>query len=137
MPALLAFLNTNKYPASLLFLLMTLGPTIALIPLLETARGPVAEWLTVFGRVPFFFYLLHIPLIHTLALVVSQIRWGAVSPWLFTNHPMGNPPPPDGYTWSLGQLYLVWAVAIVLLYFACRWFADLKRRRNDWWLRYL
>ncbi len=137
MPALLAFLNTNKYPASLLFLLMTLGPTIALIPLLETARGPVAEWLTVFGRVPFFFYLLHIPLIHTLALVVSQIRLGAVSPWLFTNHPMGNPPPPDGYTWSLGLLYLVWAVAIVLLYFACRWFADLKRRRNDWWLRYL
>lgn len=137
MPALLAFLNTNKYPASLLFLVMTLGPTIALIPLLERARGQVAEWITVFGRVPFFFYVLHIPLIHTLALIVSQIRLGAVSPWLFTNHPMGNPPPPDGYTWSLGLLYLVWGVAILLLYVACRWFADLKRRRNDWWLRYL
>ncbi len=137
MPALLAFLNTNKYPASLLFLLMTLGPTIALIPALDRARGALARWITVFGRVPFFYYVLHIPLIHALALVVSKIRLGAVSPWLFTNHPMGNPPPPDGYTWGLGLLYAVWAVALVLLYFPCRWFADLKARRKDWWLGYL
>jgi uncharacterized membrane protein len=133
----LGFLNTTKYPASLSFLLMTLGPTIALIPRLEGARGAIARWITVFGRVPFFYYMLHIPLIHALALVVSQVRLGAVSPWLFANHPMGNPPPPDGYTWSLPLLYLVWAVAVVLLYFACRWFADLKARRQDWWLRYL
>ena len=137
MPALLSFLNTTKYPASLLFLLMTLGPAIALAPALEGARGALARWITVFGRVPFFYYLLHIPLIHALALVVSVARLGAVSPWLFTNHPMGNPPPPDGYTWSLPLLYLVWAVAVVPLYYACRWFADLKARRQDWWLRYL
>lgn len=137
MPALLAFLNTNKYPASLLFLLMTLGPTIALIPVLERARGAAARFVTVFGRVPFFYYMLHIPLIHALALVVSKVRLGAVSPWLFTNHPMGNPPPPDGYVWSLPLLYLVWAVAITLLYFVCHWFADLKARRKDWWLKYL
>jgi uncharacterized membrane protein len=137
MPALLAFLNTNKYPASLLFLLMTLGPTIALIPLLERARGVVARFITVFGRVPFFYYMLHIPLIHALAVVVSRIRLGVVSPWLFTNHPMGNPPPPDGYVWSLLLLYLVWAVAIGILYVACRWFADLKAGRTDWWLKYL
>ncbi len=137
MPALLAFLNTNKYPASLDFLLMTLGPTIALIPLLEGARGVVARWLTVFGRVPFFFYLLHIPLIHALALVVSALRQGAVDPWLFTNHPMGDPPAPEGYTWSLPLLYGVWAVALVVLSFACRWFADLKVRRQEVWLRYL
>ena len=137
MPALLAFLSANKYPASLDFLLMTLGPTIALLPFLETARGAVARWLTLFGRVPFFFYVLHIPLIHALALVVSRLREGAVNPWLFTNHPMGNPPAPDGYTWSLPLLYAVWAVAIVLLSVACRWFADLKARRTEWWLRYL
>ncbi|MGH7539070.1 MAG: DUF1624 domain-containing protein [Gemmatimonadales bacterium] len=137
MPALLAFLNTTKYPASLNFLLMTLGPTIALIPLAERAHGALVRWITVFGRVPFFYYVLHIPLIHALALVVSQIRLGAVSPWLFTNHPMGNPPAPDGYTWSLGLLYVVWAVAIVLLVFPCRWFADLKARRKDRWLSYL
>jgi uncharacterized membrane protein len=136
-PALLTFLNTTKYPASLDFLLMTLGPTIALIPFLERASGVVARWITVFGRVPFFYYLLHIPLIHALALVVSKVRLGEVSPWLFTNHPMGNPPPPDRYTWGLGLLYAVWAVAILLLYFACRWFAALKARRKDWWLGYL
>ena len=135
--AFLSFLNTTKYPASLSFLLMTLGPVIALVPLLERARGAVTEWIALFGRVPFFFYMLHIPLIHALALIVSLITLGEVSPWLFANHPMGNPPPPEGYTWGLGMLYLVWAVAIVMLYYACRWFADLKTRRTEWWLRYL
>ena len=137
MPAALAFLNTTKYPASFSFLLMTLGPTIALIPLLDRARGSVAGWVTIFGRVPFFFYVLHIPLIHGLALLVSWSREGSVSPWLFANHPMGNPPPPEAYTWSLGVLYLVWAAAISILYFACRWFANLKARRTDAWLSYL
>src|SRR5881396_2887006 len=137
LPALLSFLNASKYPASLDFLLMTLGPTVALIPLLDRVRGRVAQWLTVFGRVPFFYYLLHIPLIHALALIVSQIRTGSVDSWLFTNHPMANPPAPEGYTWSLGLLYLVWAIAIVVLYFPSRWYADLKARRSDWWLKYL
>jgi uncharacterized membrane protein len=137
MPALLSFLNTTKYPASLSFLLMTLGPTVALVPALETVRGALGRWITVFGKVPFFFYVLHIPLIHALALVVSEIRSGEVSWWLFTNHPMGNPPAPDGYAWSLPLLYLVWCVAIVILYFVCRWFAGLKARRRDWWLRYV
>jgi len=137
MPGLFAFLNTTKYPASLSFLLMTLGPTIALLPFLDNARGRVARWLTVFGRVPFFFYLIHIPLIHLLALVVSKVRLGEVSPWLFANHPMGNPEPPDGYVWGLAWLYAVWAIAIVILYFKCRWFAELKAKRTDRWLSYL
>jgi uncharacterized membrane protein len=131
MPAALSFLNTTKYPASLDFLLMTLGPTIALIPALERARGRLAGWLATLGRVPLFFYLLHIPLIHVLAIVVSKIRLGEVSPWLFANHPMGSGPAPEGYTWSLPLLYAVWAVAIVPLYVACRWFAKLKRERPD------
>ncbi len=137
MPAVLSFLNTTKYPASLSFLLMTLGPTIALIPVLDRARGKIAAWVTVFGRVPFFYYVLHIPLIHALALVVTKIRAPEATWWLFTNHPMGNPPAPEGYAWSLGLLYLVWAGAVVLLYFACRWYADLKARRSEWWLKYL
>jgi uncharacterized membrane protein len=137
MPAVLAFLNTNKYPASLLFLLMTLGPAIALVPLLERLRGRVAGWLTVIGRVPFFYYVLHIPLIHLLAVIVSRLRLGVVSPWLFANHPMNAGAIPAGYAWSLPLLYLVWAIAVVILYFLCRWFAGLKARRNDWWLKYL
>jgi hypothetical protein len=67
---------------------------------------------------------------------VSWIRLGEVSPWLFADHPMGNPSAPAGYTWSLPLLYAVWAVAVVMLFFASRWFADLKTRRSDWWLKY-
>jgi len=130
-------LNATKYPASLSFLLMTLGPTIAVMPLLDNARGAVTRWLTVFGRVPFFYYVLHIPLIHVLAIVVSRIRMGEVSGWLFASHPMAPPPPPDGYTWSLPLLYLVWAIAVVMLYGACRWYAGLKARRSDWWMKFV
>lgn len=137
MPALLSFLNTSKYPASLQFLLMTLGPTIALLPVLEGVRGRLAGWLDTFGRVPMFYYLLHIPLIHGLALVVSRLRTGRVDPWLFANHPMGNPPPPDGYAWDLGTLYLVWAAALLLLYPACRWYGQVKSRSRARWLSYL
>jgi len=137
LPAVLSFLNTNKYPASLSFLLMTLGPTIAIIPLLERISLFFRGFLTTFGRVPFFFYILHIPLIHALAILVSVIRLGGVSGWLFENHPMDSPPPPDGYAWGLGTLYLVWAAVTVFLYYACRWFAAVKTRRTEWWLRYL
>ena len=137
MPALLSFLNTTKYPASLSFLLMTLGPTLALMPSLEKVRGAIADRVELFGRVPFFYYMLHIPLIHALAIGVSYLMHGEVNGWLFANHPMGAPLPPDGYSWNLWMLYAVWAVTIIILYYACRWWVDLKRRRSDWWLKYL
>ena len=72
-----------------------------------------------------------------LAMAVSLARLGEISGWLFANHPMAPPPPPDGYTWSLPLLYLVWAIALVPLYIACRWYADLKSRRRDWWLKFV
>jgi len=137
LPAVLSFLNTSKYPASLIFLLMTLGPTIALMPAFERARGAVFQWMTVFGRVPFFYYILHIPLIHVIALIVSKIRMGTIVPWLFTNQPMGAGRPPDGYSWGLGLLYLVWLIVVVLLYFACRWYANLKERKRAPWMVYV
>ena len=136
-PALLQFLGTNKYPASLLFLLMTLGPTILLVPLLERSRGPVARLLTVFGRVPFFYYMLHIPLIHLIFVLLSIVRFGTVIPWMTTNHPMFVPPPPPGYTYSLTALYAITLLVVTALYFPCRWFAGLKARRTDRWLSYL
>jgi uncharacterized membrane protein len=136
-PAVLRFLNTTKYPASLLFLLMTLGPMLIAIPLLELAQGRVAAVLTTFGRVPFFYYVLHIPLIHLAALVASIVMFGRISPWLFTNHPMLSPPPPDGYTWGLSTLYLVWALVMIPLYFACRWYAGVKAKSRNPLLSYL
>lgn len=136
-PAWIAFLNTSKYPASLQFLLMTLGPTIAALGLLEGATARMTGWLRVFGRVPFFYYLLHIPLIHVVALVISLVRSPDATGWLFGHHPMNPGPAPDGYMWSLPLLYLVTVVVVALLYYPCRWFADLKARRSEAWLTYL
>jgi len=76
-------------------------------------------------------------LIHASALVVSLIREGHVDPWLFSNHPTMPPPPPRGYMWSLSLLYLVFAIDVAILYVPCRWFADVKARRRDSWLRYV
>jgi uncharacterized membrane protein len=137
MPAVLSFLNTTKYPASLAFLLMTLGPAIALVPACSRARGAAGRALAVFGRVPLFYYLLHIPLVHVLAIAVSIVTIGEISPWLFGDHPLAPGPPPDGYMWGLPLLYAVWAVAVALLYVASRWFAGVKSRRREWWLKYL
>jgi len=137
MPALLSFLNTTKYPASLSFLLMTLGPMLLLIGWSERWRGRVVEMTATFGRVPMFYYLLHIPVIHLAAVLVSLPREGRVNPWLFGNHPMAPPPVPDGYLWSLPLLYAVFAACIVVLYFPCRWFAGVRARRASRWLSYL
>ena len=134
-PALFRMLNQRKYPASPLFLLMTLGPTLVFLPYAERMRGRIADFLSTFGRVPMFFYLLHIPLIHASALVVSLIREGRLDPWLFGNHPMDPPPVPDGYRWSLPLLYLVFAIVIALLYWPCRRYGELKARRRGAILR--
>jgi uncharacterized membrane protein len=136
-PAILRFINTSKYPASLLFLLMTLGPTILLLPLAERARGKVGEIFSIFGRVPMFYYLLHIPTIHLAAVIVSFAREGQVNPWLFTNHPMMNPPPPEGYMWSLALLYTVFFVVVAVLYLPCRWYARRKATNPAPWMRYI
>jgi uncharacterized membrane protein len=136
-PFLLRVLNQRKYPASPLFLMMTLGPMIAFLPTAERMTGWFARMMTTFGRVPLFYYLLHIPLIHSLAIVVSLIREGAVNPWLFSNFPSAPAPVPPGYRWSLALLYLVFAVAIALLYVPCRWYAATRARDRTGLLRYL
>ena len=133
----LRFLGTTKYPASLAFLLMTLGPTILLVGLAERWRGRLFEAVSTFGRVPMFYYLLHIPVIHAAACLVSLVREGRVDPWLFGNHPMAPPPVPDGYRWSLALLYLVFAACVVALYFPCRWYAGVRATRRSRWLSYL
>ena len=90
-----------------------------------------------FGRVPFFYYVLHIPLIHAIAVAISLARTPADTGWLFANHPMLPPPVPAGYAWSLPLLYAVTAAVVVGLYVPCRWYAALKARRREAWLGYL
>jgi uncharacterized membrane protein len=137
MPAVYSFLNTAKYPASLSFLLMTLGPLIVLLGLAERRKGKVFEAVATFGRVPMFYYLLHIPLIHVAAIGVSLVRTGGVDPWLFGNHPLAPPDLPEGYMWSLPLLYLVFALCVIALWFPCRWFAGYRARSRAPWLSYL
>jgi uncharacterized membrane protein len=137
MPAVLSFLATTKYPASLLFLLMTLGPMFILLGFAERWHGKLVNMTATFGRVPMFYYLLHIPVIHFAACAVSLVREGQVNPWLFGNHPLAPPPVPDGYMWSLGLLYTVLAVCVVALHFPCQWYARMRAGRRHPWLSYL
>lgn len=134
----LSFLNTTKYPPSLLFLLMTLGPAFLLLAWFDRrtprALGPA---LTI-GRVPMFYYLLHFTVIHLLATLASLVRYGAV-------HYMWESPTPDRYPitqppgWPapLPVIYLAWLTVVLLCYPACRWYASIKARRTDAWLSYL
>jgi len=133
----LQFLATAKYPASLQFLLMTLGPMFVVLPLLENARGRVARWLEVFGKVPFFYYVLHIPLIHVVAVLISLVRTPESTGWLTGNHPMLPADVPPGYQWSLPLLYLVTALVVTALYFLCRWYARVKAERPRGWMRFV
>jgi hypothetical protein len=130
------FLDTTKYPASLAFLLMTLGPTLLLLPALERWQGRTADALAMFGRVPMAFYLLHIPLVHLLAVLVALVRTPDAVGWLFANHPMAPPAVPAGYRWSLWLLYIVAAVAVALLWLPCRALAQ-RRARGAGWFRLL
>jgi uncharacterized membrane protein len=134
-PALFRLLNQQKYPASQLFLLMTLGPTIALLPLAERAHGWFAAVLATFGRVPMFYYLVHIPLIHATALAVWLMRDRSLHAEWFATAPYVSIPPER--RWGLPLLYLVFAIVVAVLYPLCRWYARVKASRPDGWLRYM
>jgi uncharacterized membrane protein len=126
----LSFLNCEKYPPSLLFLMMTLGPAVVLLAAFENVRGRLAQWLTTFGRVPFFFYVTHIYFIHGLA-VASALTMYPDHSWL------PGALPPEKPALNLAGVYLVWLFVLTLLYPLCRWFAELKQRRTERWWSYL
>ena len=120
----LSFLNCEKYPPSLLYLMMTLGPALMLLASFENARGAFARLLATYGQVPFFFYVVHIYLIHLFAVATAFALTGTVA---------STP----AIRLSLPGVYLVWLLVLVLLYPVCRWFAGLKERGRGWWWSYL
>ncbi len=129
---LVDFFHTTKYPASLQFLLMTLGPAFMLLGIFERIKGNWAQALVVVGRVPFFFYVLHLYVIHCVALGVGlwqgfPIPDIAIECWRY----------PTEFGVGLGPVYLFWIAIVLALYPACRWFASVKARRREWWLSYL
>jgi len=134
---LLSFLNTTKYPPSLLYLLMTLGPAMLFLWAVDTGTPVWLRPALVIGKVPMFYYLLHIPLIHLIAVAVCYARYGHVY-WMFESPTLGQFPvtSPPGWGYSLPIIYLVWFIVVLTLYPLCRWFAALKQRRSDAWLSY-
>ena len=129
---LLSFVNVHKYPPSLLYLLLTLGTGLLLLAAFESARGKFSEVLRTFGRVPLFFYVMHIALAHLAAGIIAfAMGYGTA---LLSGDIMNVP---QQWGFALPVVYLTWALAVATLYPACRWFAAVKRRRDDWWLSYL
>jgi uncharacterized membrane protein len=135
----LSFLNTTKYPPSLDFLLMTLGPALAVMSWLERFHFSNTNPLIVFGRVPFFYYVAHMLLAHLIAVGMNFVRYGR-APFLLLPPPsLGSPGKlfPPNYGFPLWTVYAVWIAVLVLLYPACLWFGRVKQRHHGWWLSYL
>jgi uncharacterized membrane protein len=135
----LSFLNCTKYPASLLYILMTLGPAIMALALFDRPLGPLARPLITFGRVPLFYYLLHIPLVHGGAVLLDHIRFGwspqsFSPPWAVNERTFELAP---NYGVSLWAVYLIWIAVVFILYWPCRWWAGVKQRHRHWLLSYL
>ncbi len=130
----LSFLNVTKYPPSLLYALVTLGPALLLLVALERREGRLCDMLATFGSVSFFFYVLHLYVALAAAGALAAARG-------FDPRRLGElvarGAPPDDFGVGLAGAYVVWVALVAALYPLCRWFAGVKRRRRDWWLSYL
>ena len=137
----LSFLNATKYPPSLSFLLMTLGPALLVLAWFERLWFSRSNPLVVFGRVPLFYFILHFFLAHALAVIAALATYGTAA-WSFMFQPvpsMGGPPQsfPTNFGYELWVTYVVWLLVVAVLYPICRWYADVKARNNSKWLSYL
>jgi uncharacterized membrane protein len=129
-----SFLNVRKYPPSLMFLLMTLGPALVALALTERARGAVASWLAVYGRVPLFFYVVHIFVAHAVGVVLALVQGGELRRIPIFTDPGSLP---AWYGVSLPGVYVAWALVVALMYFPCRWYGELKQGSDSRWFSYL
>ncbi len=138
---LLSFLNTTKYPPSLDFLLMTLGPGLVLLALFDRWQLRAENPLAVLGRVPLFYFVTHFLAAHALIVVLSFLQYGtAARHFIFNPVPsMGAPQGlfPAGFGYPLWAAYVAWITIVAAIYPLCRWFDGVKQRRRDWWLSYL
>lgn len=132
---LLDFVNTTKYPPSLLYMLMTVGPALIFLSFAENGLNRISKKILIYGKVPFFYYILHVFLIHALAWIAFFATGHSWSNLDFTHFRNGSLPFASGY--PLWFVYTVWATVVVLLYFPCRWFSRYKATHKQWWLGYL
>ena len=137
MDSVYSFLDTNKYPPSLLYMCMTIGPALLFMAFFQNAGGPVAKVISVYGRVAFFYYILHFFLIHILATVFFLGRGHTISEGLDNDVMLPNfIKPGEGY--DLWIVYLLWLAIVAALYPVCNWYDRYKRAHKEkWWLSYL
>jgi uncharacterized membrane protein len=134
----MAFMNVEKYPPSLLFVLVTLAPMLLLVPVFDRMRGPAAGILRTFGSVPLMAYIAHLYVLHLLAIAVHGAAGHNLDGMFNTIHDFFfDPGVFAGTSFSLPVVYVCWIAVLVLIYPLCRWWSDLKRRRREWWLSYL
>ena len=133
----LSFIRTTKYPPSLLYILMTIGPALLFLAFTERPLGKIGKIVSVYGRVPFFYYLLHIYIIHLLALFAAEF---AHNDWtdMIVSFWVNFDPQLQGYGFNLWVSYVIWIVIVVGLYPLCRWYDRYKaNNRHKKWLSYL
>jgi len=132
---IMSFLNFTKYPPSLIYLAYMLGSAMVLMSLLDRQLPKWLNPLQVLGRVPFLFYVLHIPILHLGGVLLALSVFGNAD-WLFQS-PLGPTPESFSYGYDLLPTYIAWIAVTWMIYYICRWFAEIKSRRKDWWLSYL
>ena len=135
---LLSFLNTTKYPPSLLFLLMTLGPALLFLWMVDTHTPSPLRPALIIGKVPMFYFLLHFFFLHLLAVIICYARYGHIH-WMFESPDIAHVPitQPPGWGLALPFVFLLWACIVVVMYPLCRWYASVKQRSNNPLLSYL
>ena len=132
-----SFMKVHKYPPSLLYMCATIGPALIFLALTENSRNGLTRFITVYGRVPFFYYILHFFLLHLLSSIFFLLRGHSFAEGL-KDTPGFLPKfvaPTEGY--SLFIVYVIWLAVVISLYPLCKWFSDYKQRHKDWWLSYL
>jgi hypothetical protein len=133
----LSFIKVSKYPPSLLYLLITLGPAMLFLAFTEKTKSWLSAQLRIIGRVPMFYYIIHLYLIHLGAMIATYFS-GLVWRDMILTTWVSFEPKLKGYGFSLGIVYAVWFILMLILYFLCRWYDRYKRdHAQQWWLSYL
>ena len=129
----LSFMNVSKYPPSLMYFCMTIGPALIILSFLEKTQNSISKIISTYGSVPFFYYLIHFYFLHFLLAIAFFLTGGQISqivqvPFLFR---------PSVFGFSLPVVYLIWIFVVASLYRPCLWFKTYKTKHNQWWLKYI
>ena len=130
-----SFMKVSKYPPSMLYVSITIGIALIMLVILENVRNRFTSWMIIYGRVPFFYYIIHLYLIHTICVVAFFLSGYGADDIISPQTPFYFRPP--GFGFSLAVVYVIWILIVILLYPICRWYNRYKSNHQQWWLSYL